>query len=119
MCRAAGSIATAADRRPGGTARSADRLVDCENDVGNSGLAAVASQQIPAAWTAHAGDEAGLAQHRKELLEVRQRYLLPFGDLGERNWVAVGVLGEIDHCHDGISPLGAQSHDAAPQATRS
>src|SRR5260370_3978392 len=108
--RAPRAIAAAADRRAGGTTRRAYRLIDREDNIGDTGLAAVVSEKIAAARTSYALDEAALAQHGEELLEIGQRNFLPFGDLGERDRVTVAVLGEIDHCHDGIASLGAQPH---------
>src|SRR5207245_2077606 len=82
-----------------------------EDDIGNTGLAAVVSEKIAAARTAHALHEPALSQHGEKLLEVGQRNFLPFGDLGERNRVALAVLGEIDHCHNCVPAFGAQPHD--------
>src|SRR5690349_23495649 len=52
-----GAIAATADRRAGGAAGGADRLVHSQNDVSNARLPAVVRQQITAAWTAHTLDE--------------------------------------------------------------
>jgi hypothetical protein len=72
MRRAAGAIASAPDRRAGGAARRADRLVDSEDNVGDAGLAAAMGEKIAAARAAHAFDEPALAQHGEELLEIGQ-----------------------------------------------
>src|SRR6516165_3632060 len=115
MSLAPGTIASAANRSARSTARRANRFVDREDDVCNARLTAVAGQKIAATRTTDAPDETALAQEGEQLLEIGQRDLLPFSDLRERNWIAAGVLGEIDHCHDGIPPLGAQPHDRVPR----
>src|SRR6266436_7873736 len=117
--RASGAIAAAAHWGAGGTTRRAYRLIDREDNIGDAGLAAVVREKITAARTSDALDEAALPQHREELLEVGQRNFLPFGDLGERDGVSAAVLGEIDHCHDGIASLGAQPHGSVLRRPKS
>src|SRR5262249_44223050 len=110
---AAGPIAAAPDWRAGGTACRTDRLGGGKKDVGDAGLAAGMGEKIAAPWAAHALDESAFAQHREELFKIRQRDLLPLGDLGKRNWSASAVLCEVDHRHHGIAALGAQPHRSA------
>src|SRR5689334_30656 len=79
--QAARLVQRAAARRAGGAARCSDRLVDGEDDVGDARLARRRGEQVAAAGAAHAAHEAALPKLREKLLQVRERDLLPLGDL--------------------------------------
>src|ERR1700730_15304726 len=87
-----GLAAAAAHRRSRRAARSADRLVDGEDDVGDPRLLGRVSQEVAAPRPAHASDQPGDAQLGEELLEIGERYLLPLGGLGKRDRVTLVVL---------------------------
>src|SRR5437764_14015635 len=110
MSQAARPVAAATGRCAWRAPRRADRLVDSEDNVGNSDLGPIMGEKIPSTWTSYAFHEPAFAQHGKELLEIGQRNLLPLGDLGERDRFAYSVLREIDHRHDGVAALSAQPH---------
>src|SRR5712691_11326082 len=113
MGQTSAAIAAAADRFAGGTSHRVERLVDRDDNVGNPDLVAVMPQAIAAAGPAHAADQATAPQLGKELLEIGERDLLPFGDLGERDRVAAAVPGEVDHRHHRIAAPGADLHGCA------
>src|SRR5207344_206122 len=87
-------------------------------DVADPHVVLVMRQQVPAAGAAHAPDQPAAAQLGKQLLEIGERNLLPLGDLGERDRVAVAVPREIDHRHHRIAALGAELHGCALAARR-
>src|SRR5579885_2874768 len=99
MGETAALAATAAHRRARRAARGADRLIDRQDDVGDARFVRAMTEQVAAARTAHALDEAGGAQLGEELLEIGERDLLPLRDLRKRDRTALAVLGEIDHRH--------------------
>src|SRR5512146_1159812 len=99
---AAALVASTARGRARRAARGADRLVDREDDVGNARSGRAMRQKIAAARATHALDEIGAAQLGKKLLEI-----------GKRDRLARAMLGEIDHSHHRVTPLGAQPHSLA------
>jgi len=70
MGQTAAAVAAATDRCAGSAARRPDRLVDCEDDVGDANIAPVMGEQITAARTAHALDQPASAQHCEQLFEI-------------------------------------------------
>jgi hypothetical protein len=50
-------------------------------------------------------------QFPEELLEVRQRNLLPLADSSERHWTVVLAHGQIDHGGHSETAFGGQTHD--------
>src|SRR5712692_11410782 len=60
--------------------RGIERLLDRADDVRDRELRGVAREVITAAGTAHALDELAPAQLAEELLEIRERDLLPVAD---------------------------------------
>src|SRR5690348_3709282 len=105
----AGATRGGARRAAGG----ADRLVDRKDNIGNARSGRAMREEIAAARAAHALDEVGAAQLRKQLLEIGERDFLTLGDLGEGDRLARAVLGEIDHGHHRVTPLRAQPHSLA------
>src|SRR5258708_11614856 len=112
--QAAALVAAAPGGRAGGAACGPDRLVDGQDNVRDSRLAGGESEEVAATRAAHAAHQPALAQPGEELFEVGQRDFLAIGDLGERHRIAVAMLGEIDHRHDGVASLGAQPHRSPP-----
>src|SRR5512146_511040 len=110
---AAALVASTARGRARRAARGADRLVDREDDVGNARSGRAMRQKIAAARATHALDEIGAAQLGKKLLEIGKRDFLALGDLGKGDRLARAMLGEIDHSHHRVTPLGAQPHSLA------
>src|SRR3954468_874487 len=111
MRQTSAAVAAAADRLPGRTSHGVDRLVDREDDIGDTRRVAVMREKISAARPADALDEAAATQFREELFEIGQRGLLALGNLGERYRLAIAVAGEVDHRHDGVAALGAELHE--------
>src|SRR5262249_35860767 len=93
-----------------GATSGADRLVDRQDDLRYPCLARGARQAIAAAWTAYALDQAGPAQTGEQLFQIGQRYFLPGSDIRQRHRLCLGVPRQIDHCHHGITTLGAELH---------
>src|SRR5580704_7602347 len=113
MGQTSAAVDAAAGYRAGGTSDGVDRLVDSQDDVGDARVVAMMRQQIAAARAAHALDQTAAAQLGEQLLEIRQRNLLPLGDFGKAHRLAIAVPRQIDHCHDRIAALGAEPHGFA------
>src|SRR6266851_4977887 len=90
--------------------RGIERLLDRADDVGDRELCGVAREVIAAAGTAHALDELAAAKLAEELLEIRERDLLPVADARERHRALPAVQGEVEHRGDCETPLGREPH---------
>src|SRR6185437_2100835 len=90
--------------------RGIDALLDRADDVGDGDLARVAREVVAAARPANALDQLAPAQLPEQLLEVRERDLLPRADAGERDRAVGGMQREVEHRGDRESSLGRESH---------
>ena len=59
-------------------------------------------------------DEAAAAQAREQLLEVRQRNPLAFGDVGQRHRALLVPQRQIEHGGYGITSFGCEFHEFIP-----
>jgi hypothetical protein len=95
--------------------RRIERFIHGDNDVGDRDRVHAASQAIAAAGATHATHQLVAAQLAEQLLEVGQRDLLTLGNAGQRHRPIVLACSQIDHCRDGESPFGRQSHGVTSQ----
>src|SRR5204862_5032801 len=98
-----------------GAAGGVDRLVDRDDDVGDRDLLRLAAERIAAARAAGALDELVPPELAEQLLQVRQRDLLPAADSRQGDGTGVLAQGEVNHRGDGETTLGGKTHRITPQ----
>src|SRR3954453_161762 len=90
-----------------------DRALERLDDLGHRDVVGRARQEVAAAGTAPALDEAGLAQSRDQVLQVGERQRVRLRDLGERNGGLAVARGELDEDADAVLGLGGEHHESA------
>src|ERR1700741_2365527 len=82
---------------PGRADLRLDRSLERAHDVASGDVVRVTRERVASAGSTFACDEAGLAQTRNELLEIRLRQLLARGDRVEAHSALAVVAREVDH----------------------
>ena len=87
-----------------------DRLVDRGYHVGDRDRVGAARQMVAAARPTDALNEPRAPEFAEELLQVRQRNLLPVRNAGERHGALGPVHRDVDHGRNRETSFGSESH---------
>jgi hypothetical protein len=87
-----------------GLAYSIDNFSDIDFITGSA-------EQIAATRPPHAADELASPQFGKQLLQVGQRDILPFGDVAQVYGTICGIDTKVEHRGNRVSAFCCQSHD--------
>ena len=90
--------------------RGINGLVHRHNDVCHRDVTGLAGQRVAAAWATGRFDELVATQLAKELLQVRQRNLLPLADGRQRDGTIVLAQSQVNHGGDRKTAFGCETH---------
>ena len=88
-----------------------DVLVDGLDDLPHGNVFGQVAEAVAAAGTAGARDEAGAAQLAEDLLEIRHRKVLAFGDERDAHGRLAQVQRQIHHGRHGKATFRRQFHE--------
>jgi len=89
-----------------------ERAFEGAQDLAHRDVGRRPGQLVAAVRPTRGGDQSGVAEDERQLLQVRPRQVLGRGDLRQRSWTLTVVSSELHHQPDAVLALRAEGDGA-------